>query len=111
MTFYYDYVCEPSHFRIIAEKADATSKGIKLRFIIGDKEALVLSHNLKVYVPSRKDIDDHIARCCSFIKQTSENYIQDRIDERYVMGALGFHRHLKKVSTKTGRVIWKSKTY
>lgn len=33
MKFYYDYVCEPNQLRIIAEKAEGTSRGIKLRFL------------------------------------------------------------------------------
>ena len=109
MKFYYDYVCEPNHLRIIAEKTDGTSRGIKLRFLIGNKDALVLSHTLKEYIPTEDDINAHVARCCSFIKQTSEKYIQDRIDENYVMGALNFHRTLRKVSAKSGKVIWTSK--
>ena len=106
MKFYYDYVCEPNQFRISASKDPGTPKGIKLSFTIGSKVGLVLNHSLRTYTPTEEDINEHVARICKFITQTSENYIQDRINENYVMGALNFHRSLRKVSTKSGKVIW-----
>jgi len=109
MQYFYDYVCVPNSFRIRAEKEKNTSKGVKLNFFINDKIALSLTHTLSIYTPTEDDINAYVARCCTFISETSENYIQDRIDEEYVMGALNFHRFLRKVYTKPGKTIWTTK--
>jgi hypothetical protein len=106
MHFKYDYVCIPNNFRIIAEKEKGTSKGIRINFLINNKTSLSLTHSLPVYTPTEQDINEHVARCCTFLKETTENYIQDRIDENYIMGALNFHRSLIEVCTKNGRCIW-----
>ena len=96
MHFKYDYVCIPNNFRIIAEKEKGTSKGIRINFLINNKTSLSLTHSLPVYTPTEQDINEHVARCCTFLKETTENYIQDRIDENYIMGALNFHRSATK---------------
>ena len=106
MKFHHDYICEPNHIRIIAESVNSAAKGIKINFLVNDKVALSLAHTLQSYAPTKDDIDDHVIRCCKFIKATSESYIQDRFEEENIMRILNVHRFINKVRTRTGRVIW-----
>jgi len=109
MKFYHNYVCEPNRFHITAEKEKHTAKGIRLKFFIRNKLVLSFTHTLNTYNPTEDDINAHVARCCTFIKETTENFIQDKIDGDYIMGALNFHRFLCKTYTKAGKVIWTTK--
>jgi len=106
MKFHHDYICEPNHIRIIAESMDSASKGIKINFLVNDKVALSLAHTLRSYVPTKDEIDEHVIRCCKFIKNTSENYIQDRFDEENIIRILNVHRFINKVRTRSGKVVW-----
>ena len=84
------------------------SKGIKVKFLLGSKIVLELDHRLDTYIPTQDDINTHVARCCNFIKGTTEDYIQDRFDEDQIMSVLNLHRFLKKVRTPGGTTIWRT---
>jgi len=106
MKFHHDYVCEPNHIRITADSIDSTSKGVKVNFLLNDKVVLDLAHTLSSYTPTKEDIDEHIARCCAYLKFTTEDFIQDRFEVDNIMGILNIHRHIHKVRTKSGKVVW-----
>lgn len=107
MKYNYFYTCAPHSFSIVVKKVDKTSRGIQIDFLINNRLSLSLKHELNTYTPTQENINDHVARCCTFIKGTTEKYIQDRIDEKYVMGALSLHRFLREVRTKSGKLVWK----
>lgn len=107
MKYSYSYICAPHTFSIVAKKVDRTSRGIQIDFLINNKLSLTLKHELNTYTPTQDNINAHVARCCTFIKGTSEKYIQNRIDEEYIMGALNLHRLLREVRTKSGKLVWK----
>ena len=106
MKFHHDYVCEPNHIRITADSIDGTSKGVKVNFLLNDKVVLDLAHTLISYTPIKEDIDEHVARCCAFLKFTTEDFIQKRFEVDNIMGILNIHRHMHKVRTKSGKVVW-----
>ena len=108
MKYKYRYVCTPNNISIIAENNINNSKGIKVKFLLGSNIALELDHRLDTYTPTQNDINVHVARCCNFIKGTTEDYIQDRFDEDQIMSVLNLHRFLKKVQTTGGTTIWKT---
>ena len=108
MKYHHRYVCEPSNITITAENTPTSSKGIKIKFLLNNKEAFHLTHSLKTYTPTKDDIDQHVSRCCNFIKGTEENYIQDRFDEDEIMSVLNIHRFLKRVRTPSGKTIWRT---
>jgi hypothetical protein len=103
----YSYACAPHHFTITAKKIDKSSRAIQVDFLINDKISLSLKHELNTYTPTREIIDAHVARLCTFIKGTSEKYIQDRMDSNFIMGAINLHRFLREVRTKSGKLVWK----
>ena len=107
MKFHHRYVCEPNHITITAESIPTGSKGIKIMFYLYNKKALMLVHSLQTYTPTKDDVNDHVARCCNFIKGSTEDYIQDRFDADEIMGILHVHRSLKKVQTLSGKTIWR----
>jgi len=108
MKYHHRYVCEPNKIMITAESTPTNSKGIKVTFFLNNKEIYHFSHTLNTYTPTDEEIHTHVARCCSFIKDTTEDYIQDRFDEDEIMGVLNIHRSLKRVRTVPGTTIWKS---
>jgi len=93
---------------ITAQSVPTSSKGIKITFFLNNKEIFDLVHNLKIYTPTKDDIDSHVARCCNFVKGTTEDYIQDRFEEDNIMAILNIHRFLKNVKTPSGKTVWKS---
>ena len=107
MKYHYRYICEPNNITITAESIPTNSKGIRVIFSLNDKKIFDLSHTLKTYTPAEDDIHEHVARCCNFIKGTTEDYIQDRFNEDVIMGVLNIHRFLKKVQTPSGKIIWR----
>ena len=107
MKYKYRYVCAPNNISITAASSMHDSKGIKIKFLLGNKVVLELAHRLDTYTPTQDDISTHVARCCNFIKGSTEDYIQDAFDEGDIMGILNIHRFLKKVQTAGGTTIWK----
>jgi len=107
MKYHHSYVCDPNNITITAESIPTNSKGIKVTFLLNNKEVFHMSHTLKTYAPIDDDVHEHVARCCNFIKGTSEDYIQDRFDEDEIMGALNIHRFLKIVRTRSGKTVWR----
>ena len=108
MKYYHRYVCDPNMIMITAENSPTNSRGIKITFLLNNKEVFNMIHTLKMYTPTKDDIDTHIARCCNFIKGTTEDYIQDRFEEDNIMGILNIHRFLTKVRTPSGKTVWRS---
>ena len=108
MKYNHRYVCEPNKIKITAESVPTNSKGIKVTFFLNNKEVYHMSHTLKTYTPTKDDIHTHVARCCNFLKGTTEDYIQDRFEESNIMGILNIHRSLSRVRTPSGKTIWRS---
>ena len=108
MKYHYRYVCEPNNVSITAESVPTSSRGIKITFLLNKKEVYYMQHTLKAYTPTQDDVDEHVARCCNFIKGTTEDYIQDRFEEDSIMGVLNIHRFLSIVRTTSGKTIWRS---
>ena len=108
MKYNYRYVCTPNNIMITAENNPAISNGIKIKFSLSNKEVLEFAHRLETYTPTQDDINKHVARCCNFIKGTSEEYIQNRFEKDEIMGILNLHKLLKKVQAPSGKVVWKT---
>jgi len=108
MQYNYRYVCTPNNILVTAENNPADSKGIKVKFFLNNTLAMEFTHRMDTYTPKQSDVNVHVARCCNFIKGTTEDYIQDRFDEDKIMSALNIHRHLKKVQTRGGTTIWRT---
>ena len=107
MKYKYRYICTPNNISITAESSLHDSKGIKVKFLLHNKVVLELDHRLNTYTPTQDDASIHVARCCNFIKGSTEDYIQDNFDKDDIMGILNIHRFLKKVQTPGGTTIWK----
>jgi len=103
----YHYVCEPNNISIRARNLPSNSKGIRVTFFINNNEAFHIDNILGTYIPTREDVDAHVKKCCIFIKQTSEEYIQKRYGSEKIAHILNIHRSLKRVRKKIGTTIWK----
>tara|TARA_R110000824_G_scaffold153926_8_gene325747 strand:- start:1130 stop:1414 length:285 start_codon:yes stop_codon:yes gene_type:complete len=93
---------------ITAENNPVDSKGIKIKFLLYNKVVLEFMHRLETYTPTQDDINVHVARCCNFVKGTTEEYIQDRFEGDEIMSVLNVHKLLNKVQTPSGKLVWRT---
>ena len=108
MKFNHSYVCEPSNISITVENTPTHSKGIKIVFYLGNKEAFSTVQALPTFTPKKDDIDDIVRSYCNLIKGCTKRYIQDRFPVSKVTAVMLVNQSLKKVRAKTGKLIWTS---
>jgi len=108
MQFNYGYVCEPNNISITVENTPTYSKGIKIIFYLGNKEAFSTIQSLPTFTPDKDDIDDVVRSYCNLIKGCTKKYIQGRFPINKVMTVMLVNQSLKKVRTKIGKTIWTS---
>jgi len=108
MKFNHSYVCEPNNISITVENTPTYSKGIKIIFYLGNKEAFSTIQSLPTFTPDKDDIDDVVRSYCNLIKGCTKKYIHGRFPINKVMTVMLVNQSLKKVRTKIGKTIWKS---
>jgi len=107
MKFNHGYVCEPNNISIAVENTPSHSKGIKIIFYLGDKEAFSTTQSLPTFTPNKDDIDSVVRSYCNLIKGCTKKYIQDRFPTDKVMTIMLINQSLEKVRTKIGKIIWR----
>ena len=108
MKFNHSYVCEPNNISITAENTPHSSKGIRLIFYLGKKEAFSTVQTLPTFTPDKDDINKIVRSYCNLIKGCSKKYIQDRFPSDKIMTIMLINQSLKEVRAKTGKLIWRS---
>ena len=78
-----------------------------MSFFVDNKEAHTIYSQLSTYSPTQRDINDHVARCCSRIKRLTEDRIQNDCDEDKIMLMLYVRKFLTKTERKSGICVWK----
>jgi len=106
--FNHSYVCEPNNISITVENTPTHSKGIKIIFYLGNKEAFSTIQALPTFTPDKNDIDNVVKSYCNLIKGCTKKYIQDRFPANKIMVIMMINQSLEKVRTKIGKTIWKS---
>ena len=98
------YVCDPQNITIETSYPPGAPR-LKVNLFVDNK--LILEGEYRISFPDKQEvIHKRVRTFCVGLSTFTEQELEDYImDERY-MGALYAFRHLKKVRSKTGRLIW-----
>ena len=98
------YACDPQNITIEAIYPPGDGR-LKVNLFVDKK--LILEGEYRISFPDKQEMfHKRVKTFCVGLSTFTEQELEDYImDERY-MGALYAFRHLKKVRSKTGRLIW-----
>lgn len=101
---YLDYVGEPNSIKI---EAYCSPRGQQVEFTIYINKKIALRSYYDVPQPrNREAIDDKVIQLCNSLISFNEKELAIYVKEEYISPAISVHRTIKKIRTKSGKLLW-----